>query len=299
MKQILGKMPVGEKMASVFNVVILTVLSLSIILPFLKVLALSFNDGKDASLGGITFWPRQFSLANYAEVFSNPDILSGLKITLFRTIVGTLLSVFLTAMAAYALKKKDLPGRNVFTLLIVFTMLFNGGLVPYYMVLKTLHLTNSIWVFIIPTLYSAWNIILIRTFFQSIDGSLEESAKIDGANDFQILFRLIMPLSMPVLSVICLFNAVMHWNDWFSGVFYVNKESLRPLQTILQQMLTSAEAMRKNLSMNLGATDPRLSVTGESMKMATVMVSVLPIACIYPFIQKYFVQGIMIGSVKG
>ena len=279
--------------------VVLALVSLSIILPLINIIALSFNDGKDASLGGIAFWPRVFSLANYQEVFVNPDVLQGLKITLFRTVLGTACSIVLTSMAAFALKKSDLPGGRIFSAMLVFTMLFNGGLVPYYMVLKSIHLTNTVWVFVIPMLYSAWNLILVRTFFKSIDVGIEESAYMDGANEFQILFKLIIPLSLPILSVIALFTAVGHWNDWFGGTFYVSDKSLRPLQTILQQMLNSAEAMRKNMSMNFQPNDPRMSVTGESMKMATVIISVVPIACIYPFIQKYFVQGIMVGSIKG
>lgn len=294
-----GNVSRTNKIAMGLVYVVLALVSLSIILPLVNIIALSFNDGKDASLGGIAFWPRVFSLANYQEVFANPEVLQGLKITLFRTILGTAASIVLTSMAAFALKKSDLPGGRIFSAMLVFTMLFNGGLVPYYMVLKSIHLTNTIWVFVVPMLYSAWNLILVRTFFKSIDVGIEESAYMDGANEFQILFKLIIPLSLPILSVIGLFTAVGHWNDWFGGTFYVSDKGLRPLQTILQQMLNSAEAMRKNMSMNFHPNDPRISVTGESMKMATVIISVVPIACIYPFIQKYFVQGIMVGSIKG
>jgi len=298
MDKAVGKAPLNERIAIVINYMLLVVLCLVILMPLVNILALSLNDGKDASLGGIAFWPRVFSVSNYIEVFKNPAVLQGMEVTLFRTIIGTFLSVLLTSMAAFALKNKNLPGVGIASIFIVFTMLFNGGIIPYFMVLKMFNLNNTIWVYIIPTLYSAWNLILVRTFFQSIDQSMEESAKIDGAHDFQVLFRIYIPLSMPVLSVICLFNGVMHWNDWFSGAFYVTDEKLRPLQTILQQMLTAAEAMRKNLSMNAMMSAGN-SVTTESMKMAMVMISVVPIATVYPFIQKYFVQGIMVGSVKG
>ncbi|CAJ1316449.1 carbohydrate ABC transporter permease [Paenibacillus sp. PK4536] len=298
MDKAVGNAPLNERIAIVINYMLLVVLCLVILMPLVNILALSLNDGKDASLGGIAFWPRVFSVSNYIEVFKNPAVLQGMEVTLFRTIIGTFLSVLLTSMAAFALKNKNLPGVGIASIFIVFTMLFNGGIIPYFMVLKMFNLNNTIWVYIIPTLYSAWNLILVRTFFQSIDQSMEESAKIDGAHDFQVLFRIYIPLSMPVLSVICLFNGVMHWNDWFSGAFYVTDEKLRPLQTILQQMLTAAEAMRKNLSMNAMMSAGN-SVTTESMKMAMVMISVVPIATVYPFIQKYFVQGIMVGSVKG
>lgn len=298
MDKAVGKAPLNERIAIAINYMLLVVLCLVILMPLVNILALSLNDGKDASLGGIAFWPRVFSVSNYVEVFKNPAVLQGMEVTLFRTIIGTFLSVLLTSMAAFALKNKNLPGVGIASIFIVFTMLFNGGIIPYFMVLKMFHLNNTIWVYIVPTLYSAWNLILVRTFFQSIDQSMEESAKIDGAHDFQVLFRIYIPLSMPVLSVICLFNGVMHWNDWFSGAFYVTDEKLRPLQTILQQMLTAAEAMRKNLSMNAMMSAGN-SVTTESMKMAMVIISVVPIATVYPFIQKYFVQGIMVGSVKG
>ncbi|MEW4368325.1 carbohydrate ABC transporter permease [Paenibacillus kandeliae] len=296
--QAVGKTPLNERIANIVNYMLLALLSLIILLPLVNILALSLNDGKDASLGGIAFWPRVFSISNYIEVFKNPAVVQGLEVTLFRTIVGTALSVLLTAMAAFALKNRNLPGVGAASIFIVFTMLFNGGIIPFFMVLKMFHLNNTIWVYIVPTLYSAWNLILVRTFFRSIDPSMEESAKIDGANDFQVLFRIYFPLSMPVLSVICLFNGVMHWNDWFYGAFYVTDEKLRPLQTVLQQMLTAAEALRKNLSMN-AMMSASSTVTSESLKMAMVIISIVPIASVYPFIQKYFVQGIMVGSVKG
>ncbi len=293
-----GKTPLNERIASVINYILLALLSIIILLPLVNILALSLNDGKDASLGGITFIPRIFTVSNYIEVFKNPAVVQGVEVTLFRTIIGTAVSVVLTAMAAFALKNRNLPGVGFASMFIVFTMLFSGGIIPFFMVLKMFHLNNTIWVYIVPTLYSAWNLILVRTFFRSIDPSMEESAKMDGAHDFQVLFRIYFPLSMPVLSVICLFNGVMHWNDWFSGAFYVTDEKLRPLQTVLQQMLTAAEAMRKNLSMN-AMMSASSSVTSESLKMAMVIISIVPIASVYPFIQKYFVQGIMVGSVKG
>jgi len=294
-----AKSNTAEKIAGAVNITLLLLLCLSILLPFANILALSFNDGTDSALGGISIWPREFTWANYQEVFHNDDILQSLKISVLRTGIGTALSVLLTAMAAFALKKKTLPGRNVYMFFIVFTMLFGGGIVPYYMVLKSLYLTNTFWVYIIPALYSAWNIILMRTFFQSIDDSLEESAKIDGAGDYKVFFRIILPLSLPVLAVIGLFNAVGHWNDWYAGTFFVKDKDLYPLQTLLKQMLDSAEAMRKKMMVVYLPGDPRQNVTGESLKMATLVVATLPIVCVYPFVQRYFVKGLMIGSVKG
>jgi putative aldouronate transport system permease protein len=185
--------------------------------------------------------------------------------------------------------------------MLLFSMLFSGGIVPYYLVLKRLTLTNTFWVYVIPFLYNAWNIFLMRTFFQSISESLEESAMLDGANHFRIFFSLILPLSKPIISVIALFNGVGHWNDWFSGTFYVSDKELHPLQTVLRAMLMSAEALRKRMvivTATYAPQDARLTVTTESLKMATIIVATVPVVCLYPFIQRYFVQGVMIGSLK-
>ncbi|WP_397335515.1 carbohydrate ABC transporter permease [Paenibacillus thiaminolyticus] len=296
------KVSTGEKIYRIVIYVVIILLCLSIILPFLNIFALSFNAGKDAERGGIFFWPRVWTLENYQEVFSSSNILGAYAITLFRTVVGTFFSVFLTAMAAYTLKSKTLPGVKFFTLMIFFTMLFSGGVIPYYMLLKQLHLVNTIWVYVIPGLYSAWNIIIMRTFFSQISVSLEESAKLDGCNDFTTFIRIIMPLSKPVIAVISLFNAVGHWNDWFTGAFYVQKTNLRPVSTLLQEMLTRQDAIRAALMQNAGTTSyeilEKMQVTGNSLKMATIIVVVTPIICVYPFVQKFFAEGVMIGSVK-
>ncbi|TQR05520.1 carbohydrate ABC transporter permease [Psychrobacillus soli] len=284
----------------IFNLIIVALLCLSIILPFLNILALSLNEGTDAQRGGISFFPREFSFENYIEVFKQSTILNAFGISLFRTVVGTIISVFLTAMAAYALKTKTLPGRKFITFFIFFTMLFSGGIVPYYLVLTELHLTNTIWVYIIPSLYSVWNILIMRTFFLQIPDSIEEAARIDGCSEFQIFLKIILPMSKPVIATIGLFNAVAHWNDWFSGSFYVRNPELKPLATILQEMLTRQQALADALMKNSGAYEliEKITVTGDSLKMATIILVVAPIIMIYPFIQKYFVKGVNIGSVK-
>ncbi|RXZ82428.1 carbohydrate ABC transporter permease [Paenibacillaceae bacterium] len=295
------KLTTGEKVFKIVIYLLIIALCLSIILPFMNILALSFNAGKDAERGGVYFWPRLWSIENYKEVFLSANIGKAFGISIFRTVVGTLASVFMTAMAAYALKGKTMPGVKFFTLIIFFTMLFSGGIIPYYMLLKSLSLTNTIWVYIIPGLYSAWNLIIMRTFFQQIHPSLEESARIDGYNDFSIFMKIIMPLSRPVVAVIALFNAVTHWNDWFTGAFYVRSASLRPLSTLLQEMLMRAEALRDTLAQAAGSRYElleKIQVTGNSLKMATIMIVVTPIILIYPFIQKYFAKGVMIGSLK-
>jgi putative aldouronate transport system permease protein len=283
------------------NYLIIIGICLTIILPFFNILALAFNSGADAQRGGVYFWPRDWSFENFAEVFKQSNIVTGFYISAFRTILGTVLSVFLTAMAAYALKSRTLPGRKTITFFVFFTMLFSGGIVPYYMVLKELHLTNTIWVYIIPLLYSVWNLMIMRTFFMQIPESIEEAARIDGCGDFKIFMKIILPMSKPVIATIALFNGVGHWNDWFSGTFYVRDPELKPLATLLQEMLTRqqamADALLKSSSVHYEMLD-KIQVTGDSLKMATIILVILPIVIIYPFIQKYFVKGVNIGSVK-
>lgn len=290
----------SEKVFKIFNYTVVSALCLTIILPFLNILALSFNQGADSEKGGIYFWPRAWTLENFSEVFKASDIMNAMGISIFRTVVGTFISVFLTALAAYALKKKSLPGRRMLTFFIFFTMLFSGGTIPYYLVLKSIGLTNTIWVYIIPGLYSVYNIMIMRTFFMSIPVSLEEAARIDGATEFGIFFKLILPMSKPVITTIALFNAVNHWNDWFTGAFYVRNAKLRPLSTLLQEMLTKQEALSEALLRGTASYDSlsRITLTGESLKMATIIVAVAPIIIIYPFVQKHFVKGVSIGSIK-
>ncbi|MEH7273654.1 carbohydrate ABC transporter permease [Neobacillus vireti] len=284
----------------VLNYTIIILLCLSIILPFLNILALSFNEGTDAQRGGIYFFPREFSIENYIEVFKQSTVLNAAGISIFRTVVGTVASVFLTAMAAYALKTTTLPGRRVITFFIFFTMLFSGGIVPYYLVLTDLNLTNTIWVYIIPSLYSVWNLLIMRTFFQGLPDSVIEAARIDGCGEFQIFLRIILPMSKPVIATIALFNAVAHWNDWFSGSFYVRDPELKPLATLLQEMLTRQQALADALLRNSGAYAAleKITVTGDSLKMATIIIVVAPIILVYPFVQKHFAKGVNIGSVK-
>jgi putative aldouronate transport system permease protein len=294
------KISFGERLFRFINAALVFLFILTVILPFVNVLALSFNEGTDSARGGVSLWPRKFSLDNYRDVFSDEYLLSSYRVTVLRVVIGTVVSVLLTAMAAYALKFRTLPGRRFWSMMILFTMLFSGGVVPYYILLKSIGLTNTFLVYIIPWLYSAWNIILMRTFFLTIPESLEESAMIDGANHLRVFFSIILPLSKPIISVIALFNGVAHWNDWFSGAFYVSEKSLHPLQTVLRAMLMSAEAMRRRMVIIYsGQSGQLLTVTTESLKMATIIVATAPVICIYPFIQKYFVQGVMIGSIKG
>ncbi|MGF9979437.1 carbohydrate ABC transporter permease [Viridibacillus arvi] len=286
----------------ILNLILIGILCLTIILPFMHILALSFNNGMDAQKGGIMFFPRDWSLENYTEVFKQNNLINGLMISIFRTVVGTTIGVGLMAMAAYALTVKTLPGRKYITLFIFFTMLFSGGTIPYYLVLTELNLTNTIWVYIIPSLYSVTNILLLRTFFNQLPMSVIEAARIDGSGEFKIFRTIVLPMSKPVLATISLFTAVGHWNDWYAGTFYVRDEMLKPLATLLQEMLTRQDALADILLRSSGSQAyemlDRVSITSESLQMATIIFVVLPIVCVYPFIQKYFVKGITVGSIK-
>lgn len=297
----------AKRQFSVFNCLnyfFLTLFGLSMIYPFIYILVYSLNDGKDSMMGALYFLPRKFTLENYAEVFNNARIWQAYKITLFRTLLGTFLHVALCTLMAYALSKKSLPGRTFFTFYIFLPTIFSAGFIPYFITLQKLHLINSFWVYVIPMLFNFMHIVILRTFLQGIPEELEESARIDGYGDFQIFVRIILPLSGPVLATIALFIGVSHWNDWFSGAYYVSNKDLIPVQTLLQEMLTEAEALSSSMqrAAQQGGQTVNVNIEGatpESLRMALLVITVFPILCIYPFLQRYFVKGVMIGSVKG
>lgn len=278
---------------------IIILLCLVILLPCLNVLVLSFNDGKDAARGGIWFWPRTFTLNNFKEVFEDGSIMAAYGVSVARSVIGTFLSLAVTTLAAFSLKQKDLPGRNLITVLITFTMLFGGGMIPTYIQYKNLHLLNSFWVYVVPSLVSVTYLLMMRTFFEGIPDSLEESAKLDGCGYFQICVRIMLPLSKPVIAVVGLYTAVNHWNDWFAGAFYMNDSSMWPVQTVLRNMLSKAMSQQEISSVAQALAHNTVSTTSDSLKMAAVVVTTVPILCVYPFVQKYFAKGAMIGSVKG
>ncbi|TDF95751.1 carbohydrate ABC transporter permease [Paenibacillus piri] len=292
------------KFFNLLNYMILTLVAFSMVYPFIYILVYSLNDGKDSMQGALYFWPRQFTLDNYAQVFNNPNIWQAYKITLLRTVIGTFLHVLLCTLMAYALAKRSLPGRTFFTFYIFLPTIFSAGFIPYFITLQKLHLINTFWVYIIPLLFNFIHIVIIRTFLQGIPEELEESAKIDGYGDFMIFINIILPLSGPVLATIGLFIGVTHWNDWFTGTYYVSDKNLIPVQTLLQQMLTEADALSNSMqraSQQGGQTisETATGFTPESLRMALLVITVFPILCVYPFLQKYFVKGVMLGSVKG
>jgi ABC-type sugar transport system, permease component len=291
---------IGEKIFNAIIYIFIVLLSFSIVFPFWRIIVISFNDGIDLLRSGVNFWPRKFTLNNYIIIFSQPDIFNAYKVTIGRTVIGTVLSVFVTSMMAYGLSKKSFIGRKAINILILVTMFFSGGLIPYYLLLRDLVLLDKFMVYIIPGLYQAWNIILFRTFFRSMPDSMEESAKIDGANDIIVFFRIVFPLSLPIFATISLFIAVTHWNDWYSGTVFVSKQELVPLQTLLMRVLQQNDSARMIKAGASGLENMRnKNVTNYSIKMAIMVIAVVPIMCVYPFLQKYFVKGVLVGSIKG
>jgi len=286
-----------------FNYSFLAILAFCTIYPFIYITAYSLNDGVDALRGGIHFWPRKFTLDNYAEIFTDSAMLQAYKITLARTLIGTVLHVILCMLFAYSLSRKRLPGRNFFTFFIFIPTIFHSGFVPFFVLLQTLGLFNTFWVYIIPFLFNFFHIIIMRTFLEQLPEELIESAKIDGYGDLRIFVSIIVPLSKPVLAVIAIFIGVFHWNDWFTGTYYVSNKDLIPMQTLLQELLTRSEALlnaQRDSSQGGGTTGLELQrTTPESLRMAVLVSATLPILCIYPFFQKYFVKGALLGSIKG
>ncbi|HAH61330.1 MAG TPA: ABC transporter permease [Treponema sp.] len=265
--------------------------------PVWYTIIISFNDSADSMRGGIYWWPRKFSLESYRTVFQDQTIIKAFIVTILRTLIGTVTSVFFTAMVGYAFSKKYIMFNKFYTVFGTITMFFGGGLIPYFITIKNIGLYDSFWVYIIPNLFNFYNMIIFMSFFRELPAGLEESAKLDGANDLRIFIRIVLPLSMPVVATIALFNGVWHWNDYFSGVMYINNSDLQPIQTFLYRVVASASASKAVVAMPAGITAQQVS--SQSVRLATMVVTTAPIMCVYPFLQKYFVKGIMIGSIKG
>lgn len=295
------KLTLEDKVLTFIIYVLLTLLGFAAFYPFWNAAVISFNDGNDTLRGGVTFWPRAFTLENYAVVFKDKRLIDGFVISVLRTVTGTVLSILATAVFAYGMTKRELMGRRFYMILCVITMYFSGGLIPTYLLIRELHLIDTFWVMIIPGIISVWNMIIFRTFFMGMPDGLDESARIDGCSHWGVFFRIILPLSGPVLATLSLFTAVYHWNDWFAPSIYITNLDLLPIQTKLQQILNS-NIMKEQMSQMDSAAASHLnqmkSVTTKSLSMATMMVATVPILLVYPFVQKYFVKGVMIGSLK-
>lgn len=279
-----------------FNNLLMALLSVTILYPFVFLITSSLS-GLDMSLGGFSLIPRQFTFDNYAKVLRNPQISSGYLVTAFRTVLGTVLSLIVTFALAWPLSKKTFPNRNMWTGLVVFTMFFSGGMIPTYLLVRQLGLIDTIWALVLPELVSAFNFVIVRNYMQTIPASLEESAKIDGANDIVVLIRIILPVCKPIIATIGLWVAVWHWNAWFDSMIYMTKAEGQVVQLVMRRIVLEGSDQMTQMMMH--AQMGNEAIAPEGLKAATVMVTTLPILCVYPFIQKYFVRGVMVGSLKG
>lgn len=277
---------------------ILLLFSLVFIIPFLQIIASSFTSQKDLiEYGAYHIIPKSLDFSAYQALLSSSTIGRSALISVLRTAIGTSACLLVTALLAYGLSRPKLVGKNFFITMIFITMVFSGGLIPTYMVINNLRLTNTFWAMILPCLVSTYNFIIMKTFFQNIPTSLEEAATIDGASPFQYFFQIALPVSKPMLATISLFYAVQHWNSWFDASIYLTDYDKMPLQVILRDIITRFTDTNLNLGLSLATATER--PPGVAMRSALMVITTLPILCVYPFAQKYFVKGIMIGSIKG
>ncbi|MDI9497403.1 MAG: carbohydrate ABC transporter permease [Bacillota bacterium] len=294
----------GYYVIQAINYTLLLGLGLITLYPFWYAFVLAFNDGNDAMRGGIYIWPRIFSLDNFQVAFRNRLIRPAFTISISRTALAIIIGVTMQAMMAYALTKRDLPGRSGIIFFFYFTTLFGGGLAPTYILYRQIGLLNNFWVYVIPGIFSFFNAIILRTAFYSVPDSLSESARIDGASEFRIFFQIIIPLSLPTIATIALFIGVGNWNDWFTGQYFVPNKKLWPAATLLNDLMNTfqqsatATTTGGQAQVNEALAGGQARVTAESVKMAFLVILTMPIIVIYPFVQKYFVKGVMIGSIK-
>lgn len=283
-----------DRILDIFCYSVLIILCISILVPFMQVITISLSPSHIVNTYGLKLFPKEITLDGYMRVLTDKSIWVGYKNTLIVTIGGTILNVIFSVFGAYPLSKRYLPQRTLWTGLIVFTMYFSGGLIPRYMLIKELGMINSLTALVFPSLISAYNMIIVRNYFMSLPDSLEESGRIDGAHDYTILFRIILPLSKPIIATIALWYGVAHWNSWFSSMLYIQERNKHVVQYLLKLILKTGQLDEMGDSMELAA-----SVNTETMKMAALVIVTAPILAVYPFIQKYFVKGIMVGSLKG
>lgn len=294
------KITLSEKVFGVFNSILMIFLSISMIYPFLNQMAISLNDGNDTMFGGISLFPRKFTLVNYTTIFASSAISNAVCISVSRVVIGTIIALLVTIAAAYSLSKRDLPFRKFFIWVLIIPMYVGAGLIPTYMLYRDFSLINNYFIYIIPGAFSFYNMLIIRTFIEGLPASLEESAIIDGANEVKVLSKIILPLCMPVVATVSLWLAVGHWNDWMTTLLFVNKSELFPLQYILMQIVKESELIQKLMVENamMGNSTENIVATPEAVKSATLIIATLPIIMLYPFLQKYFIKGVVLGAVK-
>lgn len=288
----------GDRLFSVINYTVLTLFLITILYPLIYIASASISDSQAVIAGKVWLWPIQPTLDGYSAVFKHKLIWIGFRNSLYYTVVGTIINVVMTILAAYPLARKDFYGKNVFMFFFVFTMMFSGGLIPTYLIVKDLGLLNTTWAMLLPGALGVWNMIITRTYFQTtIPDELLEASQLDGCSDFNFVWRIILPLSGPIIAVITLFYAVGHWNSFFNAFIYLKNQNLYPLQLVLRDILVQNDV---DLTMLTDVQEiARREGLRELLKYSLIIVATLPLLVAYPFVQKYFVKGIMIGSLKG
>ncbi|OAS19920.1 carbohydrate ABC transporter permease [Paenibacillus oryzisoli] len=287
----------GSRLFDGVNITLLTVFALVTLIPFIYIVAGSFATQKELLQRGFILFPTEFSLSAYSYIFSTGTLMRSMGVTIFITIAGTFINIMMTCLMAYPLARKDLDYRKPIQIAVIFTMLFGGGMIPTFLVIKQLGMIDTYWSLLIPGAISAFNLIIMRNFFQQLPDGLEESAKIDGCSDPGILFRIVIPLSLPAIATFSLFYAVGHWNTFFSAVLYINDSTKWPIQVLLRQIVIMSDGGGLGDSTSLAADF--VQPPEQSVKMAVIVISTLPILIVYPFLQKHFAKGVLLGSVKG
>lgn len=282
------------------NYTVMVLLAFIMVYPLWYCVAGSLNEGMDYLRGGVFLWPRKWTLANYKAVFLDSAILNAFWVTIWKCLVGTVTSVLCTAMVAYAITRPKLRLKKLYIPFIMLTMFFSGGLIPYFILIVDLGLYDSFWVYVIPTMFSAYNMIIIQSFMRELPSELIESAKLDGASEYRIFFQMILPLSKPVLATIALFTVVTHWNSYFDSMMYTSSQELQTIQLFLKKVITDPSVSRGlGSAATIAIPDQAATLTPQVVKLATMVVTALPVVCIYPFLQRYFVKGVTVGAVKG
>ena len=287
----------ADRLYDIVILILISLLLLIILYPLWFVIIASVSNSSEVMKGNVIFWPKEFSFEAYEKVLQDPKIVTGYCNTIFYTVAGTLLNLVGTIAIAYPLSRRDFVGRKVISIVLTFTMFFNGGLIPTYLVYKEINLINTPWVMIIPGMVNVYNMIVMRSFFESLPYEMHEAAFIDGCGNIKIITKIVLPLSLPIIAVMIIFYGVMHWNEYFSALVYISDQKLKPLQLILITSTSRVSSMMSGGAANTGEMD-RIR-TAESIKYAVAVVSTVPVLCLYPFLQKHFSKGVMIGAIKG
>ncbi|WP_340008416.1 carbohydrate ABC transporter permease [Paenibacillus sp. FSL K6-0276] len=294
MNRTVAKEDLDSRIFNTINIILLCICTVIIVVPLWNVVISSLSSGKALAEGGFIFWSKDFSLENYRAVFNDETIGLAFLVSIAKTFIGVITHVFFCAMIGYGLSKKYIRGRKLYVAMGVITMFFSGGMIPTYLLIKSLGLLNSFWVYIIPALFSYYDVVILMNFFRNVPDSLEESAKIDGAGDWRIFLKIFIPLSMPAMATIALFNGVGQWNDFMTTKLYITDQALYPLQMKLYEIIVQSQTQAMQ---NVGGS-AIIETTTKGVQLATIVITTLPIVVMYPILQRYFISGMMMGAVK-